>query len=346
MKQQKTGRKLPRFAFFSMICLLLVSFLLTGCGQPKYEAIDLEGISSKASGGSRKQNGEQPDDMSAKEDEAWKNLENIETEAMLPLQEMPGGGEQPEDGRLGLAAGEESDGVFAGEEISETETGTATGPEAALPVFNGHVVAIDAGHQAKANMEKEPIGPSSATLKAKMPEGNVGTATGVKEHELTLTVAGKLEAELCSRGYQVVMTREGSDIDLSNAERAAFANKSGADIFILLHANSMDNSGVYGALTMCMSSQNPFHPNLHDRSYRLCKKIVDHICAQTGTKNRGVQETDNFGEINWSEIPVSVVEMGFLSNPDEDRWMQDEGYQDKLVNGIAGAVDSYFAEEN
>ena len=133
-------------------------------------------------------------------------------------------------------------------------------------------------------MDKEPIGPSSVTLKAKMSEGNIGTDTGVKEHELTLTVAKKLEAELQSRGYQVVMTRQGSDVDLSNAERAAIANESGADIFLLLHANSMDNSGVYGTLTMCMSSQNPFHPELHDRSYRLCKKISAGV---TGRKRDG-----------------------------------------------------------
>ena len=72
------------------------------------------------------------------------------------------------------------------------------------------------------------------------------------------------------------------------------------------------------------------------------KSIIDNICAQTGTKNRGVQEVDNSGEINWSQIPVAVVEAGFLSNPDEDRWLQDESYQDKLVAGIAAAVDSYF----
>ncbi len=422
MKQQKTGRKLPRFSFYGMICLLLAALLLAGCGQSKYEAIDLESISSGESGSGRERDAVQSDDTkSAADDSHVGNTETIGAEAMLPLQEMPDSGEESGDGQpeaseslyeevdevvtvivdalnvrdsdnpnarilVQLPAGdtlhrtgyseEWSRVIYDGEtayvstamvEVKEEETpkageGESNTPEAeavlgaeaeavlepepAVPVWNGYIVAIDAGHQAKANMDKEPIGPSSVTLKAKMLEGNIGTDTGVKEHELTLTVAKKLEAELQSRGYQVVMTRQGSDVDLSNAERAAIANESGADIFLLLHANSMDNSGVYGTLTMCMSSQNPFHPELHDRSYRLCKKIVDHICTQTGTKNRGVQETDNSGEINWSEIPVAVVEMGFLSNPDEDRWMQEESYQDKLVSGMAGAVDSYFAEGN
>jgi len=196
------------------------------------------------------------------------------------------------------------------------------------------------------NAEKEPIGPNSETMKAKMPEGAVGAATGVEEYELTLTVAQKLETRLKQLGYKVVMIRNGHDVNLSNAERSEIANESDADIFIRLHANSMDNSSVYGALAMCMTEYNPYNSELHSQSYNLSKKIIDNICALTGTKNRGVQKVDNSSAINWCEIPVSVVEMGFLTNPDEDRWLQDEDYQGKIVTGIANAVDAYFAEGN
>lgn len=220
-------------------------------------------------------------------------------------------------------------------------SGRAAEAQAEVP-WNGHTVAIDAGHQAKPNAEKEPIGPGSETMKAKMPQGGVGAVSGVKEYELTLTLAKKLEKELKARGYHTVMIRTGHDVNLSNSQRSAMANDSEAEIFIRLHANSMENSSVYGALGMCMTAQNPYNAELHDQSYRLAKSIIDNICAQTGTKNRGVQEVDNSGEINWSQIPVAVVETGFLSNPDEDRWLQDESYQDKLVAGISAAVDSYF----
>lgn len=242
----------------------------------------------------------------------------------------------------------EGDVLEAGAKDQDAETyGLTRAAETAAEIpWNGRTVAIDAGHQAKANAEKEPIGPSSTTMKAKMPEGSVGAASGVREYELTLTVSLKLEEELKSRGYHVVMIRTGHDVNLSNAERSILANESGADILIRIHANSMENSGVYGALCMCMTAQNPYNASLHDKSYALSKKIVDNICGQTGTKNRGVQEVDNSGAINWSEIPVSVVEMGFLSNPDEDRWMQDDNYQNKIVAGISAAVDAYFAEGN
>ncbi len=212
--------------------------------------------------------------------------------------------------------------------------------------FNGHIVAIDAGCQAKANAEKEPIGPASQTQKAKMPEGAIGTATGVKEYELTLTVAKQLQTELEARGYQVVMIRESHDVNLSHAERSKAANSSGADIFIRLSANSMDNSSIYGAMAMCMTEHNPYNSELSSDSYRLSKQIVNNICANTGTKNRGVQKVDNSSAINWCEIPVSVVEMGFLTNPDEDRWLQTEEYQGKIVTGISDAVDTYFAADD
>lgn len=263
----------------------------------------------------------------------------------------------PEEGGDGVPAAAGAEAAVASNETAGAD-GSPAGPEGIglysrsaegevpeVP-FNGHTVAIDAGHQAKANAEKEPIGPDSDTMKAKMPAGSVGVSSGAKECELTLTVAQKLEKELKARGYHVVMVRESNDVNLSNAERAAIANKSEAEIFIRLHANSMDNSSVYGALAMCMTEQNPYNAGLHGKSYTLSKKIIDNICAQTGTKNRGVQEVDNSGVINWSEIPVAVVEMGFMSNPDEDRWMQNEGYQDKIVSGILTAVDSYFAEGN
>lgn len=247
--------------------------------------------------------------------------------------------------------------VKAEPEPTEPEAAVANAPQEGIQAvgaqskepaanFNGHIVAIDAGHQAKANVEKEPIGPGSDTMKAKMPEGSVGVVTGAQECELNLAVAKLLQADLESRGYQVVMIRDSHDVNLSNAERAQIANKSGAEIFIRLHANSLENSSVYGALGMCMTDQNPYNASLHGKSYTLSKKIVDNICGQTGTKNRGVQEVDNLSVINWCEIPVAVVEMGFMSNPDEDRWLQDEAYREKIAAGIGGAVDSYFAEGN
>lgn len=206
------------------------------------------------------------------------------------------------------------------------------------------IVAIDPGHQRKGNNEKEPDGPGSSTMKAKVAGGATGAATGLAEYELTLQVSLKLKEELLRRGYQVIMIRGSHDVNISNAERAEIANKSGASAFVRIHGNSIGDSSVHGALTMCPSSANPYIGNLYESSYSLSKNILDSLCAATGAKNRGVTKTDTMSGINWCTIPVSIVEMGFMSNPDEDRNMASEDYQNKLAKGIADGIDAYFGK--
>lgn len=208
----------------------------------------------------------------------------------------------------------------------------------------GRVVAIDAGHQAKGNSEKEPIGPGSSTMKAKVAAGAEGISTKLPEYKLTLSVSQKLRRILEERGYKVIMIRESNDVNLSNAERAEIANMSGASIFVRVHANSLDNNSVHGTLSMCQTAKNPYNGNLHAKSYSLSKKITDYVCAATGFKNRGVQETDSMSGINWCTIPVTIIEMGFMSNPEEDQKMAQDDYQELIAAGIANGIDAYFNE--
>ena len=336
MTGQKKKKRLPIPAAALTVLLLAVllsAVFLSGCASSKYQAIEIEEIGTEAASQEEKESagGEQDVELETEAGEAPKAGEPASADAEAQ-------GPQEAARNADLASQEPQETSVNADPAAQP----AAAPGEDETFFNGHIVAIDAGHQAKANAEKEPIGPSSETMKAKMPAGAVGTVLGVKEYELTLTVAEKLKEELENKGYQVVMIRESHDVNLSNSERARIANESGAEIFIRLHANSMENTGVYGALAMCMTAQNPYNAALHDNSYRLAKTIIDQVCALTGTKNRGVQEVDNNGEINWSEIPVAVVEMGFLSNPDEERWLSEGDYQDKIVSGIAAAVDSYF----
>ncbi len=206
----------------------------------------------------------------------------------------------------------------------------------------GKIIAIDAGHQAKGNSEKEPIGPGASEMKAKVASGTQGTATGIPEYQLTLAVSLKLKQELINRGYQVYMIRETHDVNISNAERAQMADKSGADIFIRVHANSLNDSSIQGALTMCQTSKNPYNGTLYSKSLSLSKAVVNGICGQTGFKNRGVQETDSMSGINWCNIPVTIVEMGFMSNAEEDKKMATDEYRDKIAKGIADGIDQYY----
>lgn len=204
-------------------------------------------------------------------------------------------------------------------------------------------VCIDAGHQSKENTGVEPMGPGSSEMKMKCSFGAVGNWTKIPEYELNLAVSLKLQKILEARGYRVVMTRTTNDVDLSNIDRAKIAENAGADILVRVHANSFSASSANGALTMCMTKNNPYNARLYDRSRALSVYILDNLVNRTGCYKRSILEQDDMCGINWATMPVTIVEMGFMSNEKEDKLMATDAYREKLALGIADGIDEYFA---
>ncbi len=212
------------------------------------------------------------------------------------------------------------------------------------PTEGSRKIAIDAGHQSKANTGKEAIGPGASETKMKVTGGTRGTTTGLYEYELTLMVSQKLRTELENRGYEVYMVREGHEVDISNSERAQMAYDSGAEIFVRIHANGSENSSANGAMTICQTPQNPYVADLYADSQRLSTLVLDSLTASTGCKRERVWETDTMSGINWSQLPVTIVEMGYMTNPEEDRKMAQDDYQQLIAIGIADGIDAYFTQ--
>lgn len=230
-------------------------------------------------------------------------------------------------------------------ENKDTSSDSSAAESTEEPEGNGIIVCIDPGHETEQIKDMEPNAPGSDVMKQGVTSGTYGETSGKNEYEVNLEVSLKLRDELEERGYTVVMTREINDVKISNVERAQMATEAGADILVRIHCNGVDNHDVTGVLCYGPSSSNPYLSEEVIRlSQRLCELLQQYQAEATGQRMIDNIYQDNMTGINWATMPVSIVEMGFMTNPDEDLYLASEEGQAAIVEGLANGIDAYFAE--
>lgn len=229
----------------------------------------------------------------------------------------------------------------------ETAADNVSAEETEEPQKKNILIALDPGHQSPdVDMSaQEPNAPGSSVMKAKASGGTSGRYSGIPEYQLNLDIALAVRDRLTAEGYDVLMTREDNNTGISNAERASLANDAGADISVRIHANGSEDASVNGALVLIGSAENPYVGALYDDSFRLGTCILDAYCAETGMQNLGIQLNDTMTGINWSRIPVVILEMGFMTNQTDDMNMADPDYRTRMTEGIVRGINTYYGFE-
>ena len=177
---------------------------------------------------------------------------------------------------------------------------------------------------------------------------------GISEKSLTLAIQSRVKAKLEAEGYQVVTTRT-SDTYVDLTDRSRAANASESDIFVSIHINASGSSAAQGIETYYYQpyAEYPSRINAtyHANSTRLsmsdtlANAIQSSLINATGAQNQGVKR-QTFAVLRETTAPAVLLELGFLSNPQEAARLNTSAYQETLANAIVVGIKSYYEKES
>ena len=177
---------------------------------------------------------------------------------------------------------------------------------------------------------------------------------GISEKSLTLAIQSRVKAKLEAEGYQVVTTRT-SDTYVDLTDRSRVANASESDIFVSIHINASGSSAAQGIETYYYQPYAEYpsrinatyhaNPTRLSMSDTLANAIQSSLINATGAQNQGVKR-QTFAVLRETTAPAVLLELGFLSNPQEAARLNTSAYQETLANAIVAGIKSYYEKES
>jgi N-acetylmuramoyl-L-alanine amidase len=199
------------------------------------------------------------------------------------------------------------------------------------------LICLDPGHGTPPAIgrRREPIGPGSRSLKIKDGGGAAGEAESV------LAIARRTRTLLLRRGYRVALTRTGPTFRGGNIERARFCNRRGAALMLRIHADGSPDASRSGASTLFPARIGGWTDDVYAPSRRAARSIQRSLIGATGARDLGLVERADLTGFNWADVPVVLVETGFMSNPREGRLLRSSAYQWRVARGLAAGVGAF-----
>ncbi|HVR13455.1 MAG TPA: N-acetylmuramoyl-L-alanine amidase, partial [Gaiellaceae bacterium] len=175
----------------------------------------------------------------------------------------------------------------------------------------------------------------SSTRKIKDGGGTHGVVSGLREADLNLAVSLRLRELLERAGIEVVMTRaRTAGTSIGNVARARIANRARARLFLRVHADGSTDPSVRGTHTLYPAYHRGWTDDVYAQSRRAAGLVQRALRSSLGFPDRGLQERSDFTGFNWANVPVILVEMGFMTNPTEDRLLSTNAYQRRAAVGL------------
>jgi N-acetylmuramoyl-L-alanine amidase len=193
------------------------------------------------------------------------------------------------------------------------------------------LVCIDPGHARRPNLGTEPIGPGSSVRKVKDGGGAPGEAAVV------LAVSKRTRAMLRNRGFRVAMTRTTPDFTLpqgGNIARARFCNRRKAALMLRVHADGSSDPSTHGVSTLYPAWRRGWTSDIFRPSRRAARLVQRNVVRVTGAADRGLSRRSDLTGFNWANVPVVLVETGFMTNPTERRRLRTRAYRRKIARGL------------